>query len=204
MRVSTVAIGTIAMFTFPVITVFLEPLIMKQKLKLYDVLSGGLVLIGISFLIPTLDIHNNITLGVLSGTASAILYSLRNIYTKKLLIQYSSVTLMFYQVLTAAICLSPLLFIYEFKPQQMDLILLFVLGTVFTALPHTLLVNSLQYLKAKTMSITTSTQLIYAIIIAAIFLAEIPDLKTIIGGTIILLSVIFETFKGHEEEAITS
>ena len=47
MQLAGIATGIIAFFTYPVITVFLEPFFSKQKLKSKDIISAITVLFGI-------------------------------------------------------------------------------------------------------------------------------------------------------------
>ena len=49
MQVSSVAVGVIALYTYPVITVFLEPFFHGEKPCLLDVVSSFAVLFGIYF-----------------------------------------------------------------------------------------------------------------------------------------------------------
>ena len=59
---------------------------------------------------------------------------------------------------------------------------LLLLGTVFTAAPHTLLANSLRYLKAASISLISRLQPVYGAGLGFILLAEIPEVTTFIGG----------------------
>lgn len=52
MQVSSVAIGVIALYTYPVITVFLEPLFHGEKPHIIDVISSMVVFIGIYLIVP--------------------------------------------------------------------------------------------------------------------------------------------------------
>ncbi len=84
-------------------------------------------------------------------------------------------------------------------PNQADLILLIILGIFFTALPHSLFAYSLRSIKAKTVSIIASMQPLYATIFGIIILDEIPLLKTIIGGILIVSCAMYESFKLSSE-----
>ena len=52
MQVSSVAIGVVALYTYPVITVFLEPLFHGEKPHIMDLLISILLLFGISLMVP--------------------------------------------------------------------------------------------------------------------------------------------------------
>jgi drug/metabolite transporter (DMT)-like permease len=86
LQLSNVAIGMLSIFTYPVITTFLEPLLLKTKFEKTHVLLGFLVLIGIYFLVPEFDLSNQHTKAVGFGVFSALCYSLRNIIMKNRLV----------------------------------------------------------------------------------------------------------------------
>ncbi|WP_352289165.1 hypothetical protein, partial [Psychrobacter sp. GW64-MNA-CIBAN-0177] len=89
MQLSSVAIGMIAFFTYPVMTVLIEPLINKTQLKLVDVISGIAVLAGVIMLIPEANLNNDTTLGIIVGVISAALFTCRNLLHKRVFSQYS-------------------------------------------------------------------------------------------------------------------
>lgn len=83
LKLSNVAIGMLSMYTFPVITAFLEPLFTKSKLNLIHVVLATLVLIGMFVLVPEFSLENTYLQGILFGVVSAFCYSLRNLMLKK-------------------------------------------------------------------------------------------------------------------------
>ncbi len=194
MQLSTIAIGLIAFYTYPVMTVFLEPLFNREKLHGRDLVSAIVVLSGISLLVPELSMSNDITLGILSGIASAFLFTLRNILYKRKLSHYSGPQTMFYQTLFTACMLSPFLSVDLADINNDSWTLLVVLGICFTAVPHTLLVTALRYLKAKTVSLISCLQPLYGSLLAIPFLGEIPNAATITGGVLVISAALFETW----------
>ena len=88
MQMAGVAVGMIAFFTYPVITVFIEPFFHGNKPKLKDLLSAAVVMLGIYLLIPDADFGNDVTLGVLTGIVSAFFFAFRNIIHKNLIINF--------------------------------------------------------------------------------------------------------------------
>ncbi|SQD79053.1 exported protein of unknown function, might belong to Permease [Moritella yayanosii] len=86
---------------------------------------------------------------------------------------------MFYQTLLTACMLSPFLSVDLAEINNDNWTLLVVLGICFTAMPHTLLVTALRYLKAKTVGLTTCLQPLYGSLLAIHFLGEIPNAATI-------------------------
>lgn len=199
MQLSTIAIGLIAFYTYPVMTVLLEPLINREKPALHDLISAGVVLFGISLLVPELSLENDITLGIASGVASALLFTLRNILYKRKLSHCSGPQTMFYQTLLTACMLSPFLGVDLAEISSDSLILLLILGIFFTATPHTLIVTALRYLKAKTVSLIGCLQPLYGTLLAIPFLGEIPDFTTLLGGTLVVSAALFETWQAGKK-----
>lgn len=103
MQLSSVAIGMIAFFTYPVMTVIAEPLLTGHKIKSQDIASGVLVLIGVILLIPEANLGNDTTLGIAIGILSAMLFTARNLLQKRYFTQYSGPHAMFYQTLVAVV-----------------------------------------------------------------------------------------------------
>ena len=73
--------------------------------------------------------------------------------------------------------------------------LLLLLGIVFTAVPHVLLVASLQHIKAATASLILCLHPMYSIIFAALLISEIPAPGVVLGGMLIISISIYETVR---------
>ncbi len=194
MQVATIAVGVIALYTFPIITVFLEPLFHGDKPHVKDVASALLVLFGIYLLVPEFSLNNQTTQGMLWGILSALLFSLRNILQGHYFKGHSARKSLFYQALVTFIVLLPFSFnvIPEVSINQWELLL--ILGLFFTALPHTLFAFSLLNLKAKTVSLVACVQVAYATVFAAILLDEWPASATVIGGVIVVSTAMYESY----------
>ncbi len=198
LKLSNVAIGMLSMFTFPIMTAFLEPFFSKQKLSLVHVLLALLVLVGIYFLVPDFSIENDQAKGILFGVFSALCYSLRNLITKKSVTAYNSSAIMLFQLIIVTVLLLPVLFISDISNLESQLPFLVLVALVTTAIGHTMLVNSLQYFSVSTASIIGSIQPIFGIIIAYIFINEIPNKNTFIGGSLILITVVIESLRSKK------
>lgn len=194
MQLSTVAIGIIAMFTFPVMTVFLEPFIKETKLHFSDICMAFLVLLGVFLMVPSLSLSNNITAGVAFGLLSALAVSIRNILVSKYLSQHvSAFTIMTYHSFISAAVLFPFVSIELNSLSGEHLILLLLLGSVFTAIPHTQKTFALKYASAKKVSMIISLQVVYASAFAYLLLGEKLEPTTLIGGGLILFAALYES-----------
>ncbi len=193
-QISNVAIGYLSLFTYPVMTAFLEPFLNGEKLHTRDVFSALLVFLGVLVIVPELNVANIVTQGILWGVLSGLLYALRNIYSRSSVKKYSGPLVMFYQFIVTAIMLLPSVS-GNFEFHLKSVLLLLILGLVCTAFAHVLLANSLETLKAQTIGVVGSLQVAYSIIFAALLLSELPTVKTLIGGAIIMSAVLFEMKK---------
>lgn len=193
MQVSSVAIGIISLYSYPVITVFLEPLFDGERPHTKDIISGMAVLVGIYLLVPEFNLDNQSTQGVLWGVLSAFLFAMRNIIHRRYFNMYPARHALMYQGLFVIVLLLPFSFEVMTQVSQEQWIMLIILGVFFTALPHTLFANSLLHLKAKTVGLIGSMQVVYGTVFALIFLAEMPTWSTLVGGVIVVAAAIYET-----------
>ncbi|GAA0738803.1 DMT family transporter [Clostridium oceanicum] len=194
-QVSTVAIGLLTFSTFPVFVTFLEPYFFKEKIKLSDVIVAIITFLGVVFVIPKFQLESNLTQGVIWGLIAGFTYAILSMLNRKYVKEYSSLVVAFYEQLIAAIVLLPALFFQKNVFHSKDILLLMLLGTVFTAISHTIFIKGLKNVKVQTAGIISSLEPIYAILSAAMLLGEIPTLREILGGSIILATVFYSTVK---------
>ncbi|WP_300328623.1 DMT family transporter [Fusobacterium sp.] len=194
-KLSTVAIGLLTFSTFPIFVTFLEPLFFKEKLLLKNIFIAFLAFVGVTFVIPNFDISNSDTVGAFWGIVSGFVYALFAIGNRKVVKKYSSLIVSLYEQLSVVMILAPyyLLVAKETVPFR-EVILIALLGIIFTAFAHTLAIEALKNIKAQTSSVIFCLEPFYAIILASILLDEIPSPKTLIGGVIILGTVLFSNF----------
>lgn len=193
LKLSNVAIGMLSLFTFPIITAFLEPIILKTKFQRIHLVLGFLVMLGIYFLIPDLDFQHDYSKALALGILSAIFYSLRNIITKSKIKDYNGSILMLYQLIVISVVLSPFYFFGDLSGLKAQIPELMMLAILTTAIGHTWFLYSFRNFSVTSASIISSLQPVYGIIMGMIFLQEYPELSTIIGGLLILSSVIIES-----------
>ena len=194
MQMAGVTVGIIAFFTYPVITVFIEPLFNNAKPKLKDIITAVVVVIGIYLLVPEINLGNQVTLGIVTGIISAIFFVMRNILHKNCFSHYSGPHTMLYQTLVA--CLMLCLFV-EVPPSEVSTdnwLLLLLVGVVFTATPHALFASSLRHLSATTAGLISCLQPLYGGVLAYLLLQERVDVLTLIGGILVVSAAVFETW----------
>ena len=190
---STVAIAMLSLFTYPIFTTLLEPVFYRSKLEPMHIWLALLTFLGIALLAPSFDLDNGSLQGILWGLASAVGYACRNLFLKRHVGVYSGMTLMFYQLLFGGLIFMPLLFTYHLEPAFEQWVPLIGLSLITTAIGHTMFVVALRNFTVTSMSIMSTIQPIYGIVVGMIFLGEIPGLRAVAGGALILVTVVIES-----------
>ena len=196
-QVATVAIGLLIFSTFPVFVTFLEPYFFKEKIKIQDIVIAIITLLGVLLVVPKFQIGNNLTEGVLWGILSSFTYAILSMLNRKYVKEYSSVVIAFYEQFIATFVLIPFLFLIKPTFKSMDIVLLILLGVVFTAISHSLFINGLKNVKTQTAGIISSLEPVYGIIFALLIIGEVPTLREVLGGIIILGTAFYTTIKSQ-------
>ncbi len=198
-QISTVAVGLLSYSIFPVFTVFLEPWLLKTKFKRSYLYFAVVCFLGVGLMIPEFSLSNRVFLGVTWGILSGLSFALLAIINRILSPGYSSLVLAFYQDSLAMIFLLPL-FLNQPRPQPLEtgsVGLILFLGLVCTAGAHTIFIRGLRFIEARLSSLISSLEPVYGIIFGYLFLNELPDLRTVAGGLLILASVAVISWKSH-------
>lgn len=194
-QVSTVAIGTITFSTFPLFVTFLEPLFYKEKLKKENIISAVVLLVGVLITIPEFSMENSMTRGIAWGMVSSFSYAIMTLANRYFSKHYEGMLICFYEQGTAALVLVPVLFFVRVSWHTKDVIGVLVVGFLCTALAYTLFVTAQRKLKAQTVGLISGMEMVYAILYALLFLQEIPSIREIIGGVIILAVALYSTWR---------
>lgn len=194
-QVSTVATGLISFSAFPIFLTFLEPLFFGEKLKAWDVLTAAVSFAGVALITPQLKLSDNTTQGVLWGLVSGLTYAVLSMLNRKYVKEYSSMTIAFYEQFIAAIVLIPPSILRRPIFQPGDVLLLVLLGVVFTGLSHMLFINGLKNVRTQTAGIISGLEPLYGVVFAAALLGEIPVFREVLGGVIILGTAFYTTIR---------
>ncbi|WP_016956877.1 DMT family transporter [Catenovulum agarivorans] len=198
MQFSTVATGMIALYTYPVMIVLIEPLLNKQLPHKLDFLMALFVLTGVGLMVPELSLESEYTVGILLGVLSAVFFAARNIMSHRVFSHYSGMKNMMFQSSIIACVLLPFEYHHFAELPLSTFAWIILLGILFTALPHSLIVNGLRSIKAKTMSLVSCLSPFYGTIFAAVLLTEYPSWQTLVGGTLVVSAAVYETLSGHK------
>lgn len=192
-QVSTVAVGTLTLATFPLFSAVLEPLLFHEKMRVSDIACALVMLGGVACIVDDFSLEGPMAQGVLWGLLSAFTYALLSLANRKFSSGYPASLVSFYEQATATVVLLPALFVLKPSFTALDIGMLAIMGIVFTAIAHTLFIGGLRTVKVRTAGIITGLESVYGIVAALLFLGEIPGIREVIGGAIILAVALYST-----------
>ncbi|MDO5043167.1 MAG: DMT family transporter [Slackia sp.] len=192
-QVSTVAVGTLTLATFPLFSAVLEPLLFHEKMRFSDIVCALVMLGGVACIIDDFSFDGTMTQGVLWGLLSAFTYALLSLANRRFSSGYPASLVSFYEQATATVVLLPALFVLKPAFSAFDIGMLAVMGIVFTAIAHTLFIGGLRTVKVRTAGIITGLESVYGVVAALLFLGEVPGVRELVGGGIILAVALYST-----------
>lgn len=199
-QVSTVAVGMLSLFTYPVFSAILEPLLGGRKPDPFAFFLACFSLFGLFLIVPDLSWDNQMFQGVVWGVVSAVLYAIRNLLTKEMHVFYPSSQILFTQLFATSLVLLPFadgLFVMLAEPKY--LLFQVILAGIFTSLAHTIWIRSLSHLSVTTAGTLSTLSPIYGSLAAWYFLGEVPPERLWLGGGMILFSAVMEVFRKKQE-----
>lgn len=199
-QVSTVAIGLISFSSFPLFVTILEPVAFRERLQAFDLMTCLLVIAGLVLVAPNFDLSQHPTQGVVWGTASGLTFAILSILNRKYvrgipaLAMVEMVELGAGQNAVATVLLLPFVCGSGIHMTLRDAMLLIVLGLLCTACGHVLFIRGLATVRAQVASVLTGLEPLYGISLAWMVLHEVPPLRTLLGGLLILGAIILAGF----------
>ena len=194
-QVSTVAIGTITFSTFPLFLTFIEPVLFHEKIRRQSIISAVLLFIGVLITIPEFSMANNTTIGIIWGMICSLTYAVLTLANRYFSARYAARTICLYEQGSAALVLLPALFLVDKIWRVQDFAGVAFVGFVCTAFAHSLYVAAQKSVKAQTAGIVSGMETVYGIVYALLFLGEIPSVRELIGGAVILSVAMYSSLK---------
>ncbi len=187
-KVSTVAVAVASLFTYPLVTVVLEPLFAHTRPKLTELLAGILAVGCVAIVVPDLSLKSSSMAGMALGVLSGLCFALRNIAVRTFAIP-RSVRSMAIEFIVPALLFSPALFAARQAVGPSEIAWMFVLGAVLTGIALLLFTGVLNAVSAGTASIFLSLQPVCSVIIAYVLLGEVPAMRSVVGCALICVIV---------------
>jgi len=201
-KLLSVSIGLLLFTTYPVFTALIDRIVYRNRLQVSFILVLGLNLTGLYFLTGAGDFDFSRADAYLYGILSGFSFALLSFFNKHSLKKIKAETVNLYQFSFA------FLIIFVFANRSLcsefttgSLILLIVLGVVFTALSHTLFVSSFKKLNLKSVAIITCLEPVYGIILAQILIGFDLDIKVGMGALLIISAALFESLREIKDQS---
>ncbi len=197
-KLTTVAVAQVSLFTFPVITSLLEPLVERRRLRAGQVLAALGALAGIAVMQHGEGWEGATLLGSGLAVLSAVCFAVRSLITRRLVRTADGGLLMGWQAAVACLAMAPFLRAGDL-PSWREAGVVLVFGTVFTAWPHTAMVRAMAHLPAAAVGILVTLQVPLSVGIAWVWPGERVHAAALLGLGIVLASVVAESLTHWRE-----
>lgn len=195
-QVSSVAIGLLGCAAFPLFVLLLERVLLGRRWQAIEAATAVLVTAGLVILVPWVNAGDGTLRGLLLGLAAGFTFAMLAVRNRAFAQTHSPLAVGLWQNAFAALALAPVVVLsgaLPGTPSGRDIVLVLVLGLACTALAHTLFIASLRRLSAHTASVVAALEPLYGIALAVMLLAEIPTLRTLAGGALIVAAALVAT-----------
>ncbi|GDX52707.1 permease [Bacteroidota bacterium] len=209
-KYSNISIGLSCLSTIAVFTSLIDPIVNRKKINVRELLLAIFALIGMLVIFRVQEIQRT---GIILGIGAALVGSYFTILNAKLVKDFPSETVTFYELASGLFLITILLPFYQhifpsssIIPTRNDLILLLFFSIFCTVIPFNLSLKALQHISAFTSNLYINLEPIYGIIFAFIFFHEQKELQPgfYIGSGIILSSVIIYTVAKYRKQLISA
>lgn len=175
-KYSNVSVALLCFSAVGFFTAIIEPLVLKHRLDVIELLLGLLVIVGIFFIFQV-DPHYKT--GIAVGMVSSLLASLFPVLNKRILRRVPAETVTLYELSGGFLVLTALMPLYlrlfpapSLVPGLADLGWLLVLSWACTVLAFNLGLLALQKISAFTVSLTYNLEPVYGILLAFVVFRE--------------------------------
>jgi drug/metabolite transporter (DMT)-like permease len=198
-KLANASVGVITVATMSLFSSFLEPLILKQRVKWYEIVLGLTILPGIWLCFENIDL--SLKTGFFVGILASLIAAIFSVYNKKIINEFEPPALvmtfveMFAIVILTSVFLALLQFTTKnvvFLPSGKDWLWLVLLGWGCTLFPFTLSLKAMKHISAFSSNLTLNLEPVYGVLLAGFFLKEHQQLPTnFYWGVAILLLAVF-------------
>lgn len=200
---TTVSVATLCYYMAPVFVILLSPFILKEKLTWISVLCTVAAVIGAVLISEAAGLGGQDIRGIGFGLLAALLYCSILLLNKKMK-GLKDLEKTFCQLTISAV----VMLIYVFSTQKLSsleftsrtIVLLFIIGIVYTGIVYILFFSAIGRLPAQTSSILSYLDPVTAILISMIVLHQPLTFIQICGTILILGSTFVNERIGHPKE----
>lgn len=198
-KVSNVSVAVVCMGTSSLFSTFLEPLVLKRKIKLRELVLSVVVLFAIGL---ALNADFSYVLGFIYGIIAAFLATLFTILNALYVNKVSSEKITLIEMLGGFLIISVyLLFSGEITFSDLnlstkDIVYLIILGGVCTSFAFVISVEVMKFLSPYNVIMAVNLEPVYSVLLALFIFGESENmnLSFYIGGILIIAAVSFDAY----------
>lgn len=192
---------------FPAFIAMIERGVFGQRIGAVQGLLLLMVTAGLVLVVPTFDLLDNGTIGLLWGLGSGLAFALLTVANRRNASSMNAMQVAFWQNVVVAALVAPFAFTHlgSTSLAGSDWVNLALLGVFCTGLSQFLFVKSLEGLEARTAGMIIALEPVYAIIGAWWLFGDQPSLRMAVGAALIVLATLLAAArKAPAEQGDTS
>ncbi|MGC4012350.1 MAG: DMT family transporter [Pseudomonas sp.] len=191
-KVGGVAVATLGFASFPAFIAVIDILVFRERIHLSETVLLLLVTTGLILVVPSFDLADSGTVGLLWGLGSGLSFALLAVTNRRAASGMSAMQVAFWQNLVVTLLVAPFalphLSVHGLHPA--DWVYLAVLGVFCTGLSQYLFVKSLEGMEARSAGMIIALEPVYAIACAWALFGEQPSLRMLMGAALIILATV--------------
>jgi len=189
-KAAGVAIATLGFSSFAAFITLFEWRLAPQTVTRNDWIRLSFVCAGLALITPALDLQNTDTYGFMMGLISGLSFAGMAVYNSRCLTHVSPILVARNQNLVVVVLL-----VAWATPELSALsvaswVWLAILGVFCTGLSHALFVFSLSHMRVNMAGLVIALEPVYAIAVAWLLFAQVPALRTLVGGALIVSAIL--------------
>lgn len=196
-KISTVTIATIGVASYGIFLMVIGNIFFYEKITKREICALIIAIVGSLIIIPKYDFSNSITIGFLLGLLNAFLFAITAAVQKHAAKHVNFETRIFSQYAFALLVFLPFSFETQWQLQNSDWIYLIILAIFCTLIAHTLWIRAVEKLSLKTAGVIYYLSTFFGIATGILILKDPISYKTVLGGSMIIISSIMATMKKH-------
>ncbi|MHC6225072.1 DMT family transporter [Pseudomonas sp. X10] len=195
-KVGGVAVATLGFASFPAFIALLDLLVFRDRIGASECMLLLLVSIGLVLVVPSFDLLDQGTVGLLWGLASGLSFALLAITNRRAAKGMDALQVAFWQNVTVAVLVTPFALdsLLGQGLQMSDWVYLALLGVFCTGLSQYLFVKSLEGLEARSAGMIIALEPVYAIACAWWLFGEQPSVRMGVGAGVIILATVLSAW----------
>lgn len=203
-NVSNVSVTLATLSATALFTAFLNPLIRRKKVKIYEFLLAVCIIVGLLFIY---NVNASYHKGIMIALAAAGLASLFTVLNGKFIETDNAKTISFYELLGGVIGISLYMVFFQHSPtfsqiSNMSWIYILILGTICTGFTFVASTTVMKTISPFSVSMTVNLEPVYGIIMAFLIFgqSEVMNPTFYIGAGIILISLFVNAALKNKEK----